>query len=308
MKYVKSFNEKNSFFNSLDSSNPDRDILVGRLLHIYGAIPIPKKKADNVIKKILRGHFYNIGDDIDLNYKEPHDKVRFVDYFDSLINSKEIRGHNFEGFISGVYNGTLAKNPNAKYDVEINNQTWSVKFIDKSWKAPEISSYRKELENLDIIENNGGLTKIFQSDDDNLKNKLWKIISKDITGGWLIGYEIKTENENYILVNIIDLDTMYEILMNGGTVSPKGGLESYYSLAISAKYKNNPNIKSFKIIIPQLSIDELKSIYSNNSELNWSKKIFGKKYGYKIRPDVLRYIKKNSEEIANRLLKFKDFY
>jgi hypothetical protein len=257
MKYIK-------LLEHFDDRTPKQD-LMGKLLHLYGPIPISKQISQIVIKKILFRNYYKLGEPVNLEYHGDHDKVRFVDYFDTLLKYKETRGHNFEGFIAGIYNGELSK-PGEKYDVTIDGKTWSVKFVDSPSKAPELGSYRNPLKSsnlFDIVEKSGGLTNIFQSRNVTLKNEIWtKVISKDITGGWLIAYEI--EDGHKILVNTVELDEMKSVLLNGGTAAPKGGFKSLFTLALSADgkksncYRNNS--KKFEITIPELTFDELKKI------------------------------------------------
>ena len=308
----------NSYHTFETNTSKNKNELLGKILHAYGSIPLIKQKASVVIKKMLWVNhnkfcnndtpFYTLGEDVNLSYNVPQDKVRFYDYFDSLLGSKETRGHNFEGFIAGIYNGDLSE-PGSRYDVTINNKTWNIKFVDKPSKAPEIGRYKDLLyENnlFDIVNLYKGLTNIFKTDNDELKNEIFKnIISNDITGGWLIAY--KDKKENNIIISIIDLELMKEFLLNGFTTSPKGGLLEYTNLALSSRYRHTTKKlnKQFKIIIPELSLDELKEIYINKDEQNWCKNIF-EHFGNKIRPDVIRYIKENHEDIAKKLLNFTD--
>lgn len=296
MEYIKLF----------EAALSQREELLGKLLHLYGSIPVSKQKSNVVIKKILYRNtstpFFKLGDNIDFISEAPQDKVRFVDYFDSLINSKETRGHNFEGTIAGLYNGELSE-PGEKWDVSIEGQTWSVKFIDTSSKAPEIGRYKKIITDNNLIKSvdkYNGLTKIFRiSNDiyvDMLKEEIWdSVISHGITGGWLIGYPFKGD----VVMHKIDLESMKNLLFSGYTASPKGGLISFYSLALSSRYKNIS--QEYTIKIPKLNLKELKGLYLNREEKNWSNDIFGS-YSNRIRPDVLRYIKHNEKEIAEKLL------
>lgn len=306
MRYIQNYRifENKTLIKSTEEQKTE--YLMGKLLHLYGSIPLSKQKSSIVIKKILQDNYKVLGEDIDLQYNKDHDKIRFIDYFDSLLKAKETRGHNFEGFISGIYNGELSK-PGERWDVEINKQNWSVKFVDNPSKAPEIGSFRQSLllanKQEDVIRE-GGIAKLFQGSNNTLKEEIWEVISKDITGGWLIAYPKNKNNEDFIEVNLIYPDIMKNILMSGGTVAPKGGFKSIFSLALSAKYKNYSN--KYKIILPKISLEELKNIYIDWSEDLWSYKVFGEMHD-KIRPDVLRYIKDNQEIIGKKLLKYKEF-
>jgi hypothetical protein len=290
------------------------DDIMGKLLHLYGSIPLEKEKASIVIGKIVlnsKEKYYRLGDDVNIAYEADHDKVRFKDYFDSLLKSKDSRGHNFEGTIAGLYGGKLMER-GEKWDLEIEGKTWSVKFIDNPSKAPEIGSFNKsmidaKIEN-EVIEA-GGLTNLFRSDNLDLKSKAFDVISSGITGGWIIAHPgtSKSGRNINIVMNIVSVELMRDLFVNKGmSVAPKAGIKSKFTLALSAKYKSNGGFMSSIIRIPILGLNELRTISASNTELEWSQNVFGK-YGSKIRTDVLRYIKNNPDEIANKLIKFKDF-
>lgn len=305
MNFVKSFK-------LFESRLTEYDTLMGQMLHLYGSIPLPKEKSSVVIRNIVLNtnkKFYKLGEDVNISHTAPHDKVRFKDYFDSLLKSKDSRGFNFEGTLAGLFDGKLSSR-GAKWDITIDNKTWSVKFVDLPSKAPEIGSFRAALEENNLIyqvDDAEGLTKLFKGSDTNLKNQAFSVVSRGITGGWIIAYPIKTKNGYNIVINIIDLATMKDLLVNRGlSVSPKAGLKSKYTLALSAKYKGHPNVIKSTIIVPRLKLEELRKLNRSSDENEWANSVFGD-LGSKIRPDVLRYIRNNPEEVANRLLKFKEF-
>lgn len=314
MKFLKSY----KLYENSESKTYQE--LMGEMLHLYSSIPLPKEKASVVISNIIydtNGRYYELGEDINLEYQKSHDKIRFKDYFDSLISSKDSRGHNYEGTLAGLYNGKLSKR-GERWDVVINNKTWSVKFVNGPNKAPEIGSFKEILDNYNLSEdvlNAGGLSDLFKSDNYDLKSKVFDIITEEITGGWIIAYpddviseqetSDKKEGDEVIRQHILTLDDMRELLMSGYTVSSKLGLKSVFRLALSSRYKyESTNISD--IILPTLSLEELINMSKSKSESEWAKNVFGK-YGSKIRPDVLRYIRNNSDEISDKLKKFKDF-
>ena len=139
--------------------------LMGELLHLYGSIPVPKEKSSEVIKKIVidtDGEFFKLGENIKPGSRKPHDKVRFADYFDSLLSSKDIRGHNFEGCLTGLYGGELNKR-GGRWDITINDRNYSVKFVDGPGERVQLGSYKSYLtEYQDQIESLGGIGKLFR--------------------------------------------------------------------------------------------------------------------------------------------------
>lgn len=299
----------------LESKKLDEyDLLMGKLLHLYGSIPVQKEKASIVISKIIlngRKKHFRLGDDIDISHESTHDKVRFVDYFDSLIKSKDIRGHNFEGTICGLYGGDLSQR-GEKWDLTINGQSWSVKMVNSGSERIEIGSFFNDIlrKNKDKeFEYLGGITKIFRESDDNeIKNNLFDIISNRITGGWIIAYPVYKDNKlSEISVNTISVESMRDLLVNKGlSVAPKSGMKDLFSLALSSTYKRYDGVNKSKIIIPTLTLRDLRDVWTSSDESSWGYNVFGK-WTEKIRPDVLRYMKNNSEEISNKMRKFSNF-
>ena len=279
MKFIKSF----KIFETIHDPSIEYNELMGRILHLYGSIPVPKEKSAVVIKKIIStsGKSFKLGDDIDIAHNEVHDKIRFSDYLDSLLEDKDVRGHNFEGLIAGLFNGTLSRR-GVKYDVTIDNKRYSVKFVDHKGKAPEIGRFKSIITSNKILDDEVkgiGLTRIFKSDNMQLKSKIWEDITPDIDG-WILAYPDVIDDPyiptRYIKLNIIDKPKMFEILKNGYVVAPKGGYSDLYSLALSSRYIRNFEYTTSTIKIPQVTIEELKSEYQEvQSEDKWAYNVFG---------------------------------
>ena len=297
-------------FGIFESALSKYDAIMGKLLHLYGGIPVPKEKSSIVIGKITLavndGEFYPFGQDVDLKHVAPHDKVRFTDYFDSLLQFKDIRGFNFEGLLVGLFGGELERKRDSKYDIEINGQRLSIKFLDHSSKAPELGSY-KSWENTSLgaeILEAGGLRDLFQGDDEELKADVFDTIVGSNIDGWVIAFPDKTTNPSAIICNYISKGNMKELLLEGYAVAPKAGIaRGKFSLALSSNFKYEDDyVDTFKIILPKMTIRELEEIMRNEKEDIWAEKVFGEA-GSKIRPDVLRFIYNNRKEIGKRLTK-----
>ena len=290
----------------------ERERIIGELLHLYGSIPVPKEKSSQVIKKIVLdtdGEFYKLGENVKPGSKKPHDKVRFADYFDSLLSSKDIRGHNFEGCLCGLYGGELNKR-GGRWDITIGDKNYSVKFVDGPNERVQLGSYKSYMKGYeDQIESLGGLGKLFRVRNNRIKKTLWnKIVGSTSTkrseiDGWIIAYPVGiTGSWSSIVCHLIDFETMSNmILKEDMTVAPKQGWSDYYSLAISSQYKNK-GIR-FEIEVPNISNEELRLISLMDYENKFSKSVFGE-VSLKIRPDVLRYILKNRERIIKKMSDF----
>lgn len=298
--------------NEESSYNEEKDRLLGKLLHLYGSIPVPKEKSSEVIKKIVidtDGEFYKLGENIKPGSRKPHDKIRFADYFDSLLSSKDIRGHNFEGCLCGLYGGELNKR-GGRWDITINDRNYSVKFVDGPGERVQLGSYKSYLKGYEEqIEALGGIGKLFRIKNNKLKKKIWsKIVGSSVSipseiNGWIIAYPVGiVGNWRSIVCHLIDFDTMTNmVLKDNMTVAPKQGWSDYYSLAISSQYRNK-GVK-FEIEVPTMTLEELKLISLMDYEQKFSKNVFGE-VSSKIRPDVLRYIIKNKDKIIKRMSEF----
>ena len=303
MKFIKEF----SLFESIHDNTPTYNELMGKLLHLYGSIPVPKEKSSVVIKKIINtsmGKLFKLGEDVDINFCKIHDKIRFSDYFDSLLEDKDVRGHNFEGFVCGLFDGSLSVR-GSKYDLIINGKRYSVKFVDNKSKAPEIGRFKNIITRYDALEDavieNGGLTRIFKSKNTGLKNGIWNIITAEIDG-WILAYPDDINNPKNIVLNIVEKSDMFKVINDGFVVAPKGGYADIYSLALSSRYISKVKYVKSNIKIPQVSLTELQYEYKTIEQENWAPEVFGN-MAYKIRPDVLRYIRMNKDTVIKRLSK-----
>jgi hypothetical protein len=83
-------------------------------------------------------------------------------------------------------------------------------------------------------------------------------------------------------------------------VAPKGGYADIYSLALSSRYITKGKYTKSVIKIPQVSFLDLQEEYETVDKEKWAPEVFGK-MGYKMRPDVLRYIRLNKDTIIKKL-------
>lgn len=273
----------------LKESN-DYDKLMSELFYLYGSIPLEKEKSSEVINKIILSEFgksYKLGDDIHIDKLSNHNLIRFIDYFDSLISSKDIRGHCYEGTLAGLYGGKLSKRGN-KWDMLLNGEKWSIKFSDFPNKAIEIGRYGRKIKKSDSdlyeeIIKIGGLNSLFKWNKDNSKDELKErtieiMFTGEYTkgGGWIISYLDNSSDSktDVICQYILRYEDIKYLLMNGFTTGPKQGESKQpFSLSLSSTYKYL-NYKPAKIFIPTKSKKEdLLSDYGFDDLVEWAEKI-----------------------------------
>jgi hypothetical protein len=154
MKYLESFSKFESLqliSENITNVNP-YDVIMGKLLYLYSSIPVPKQKA-SVALSLMIGKPYTLTEDINFNDSDVpfQDKIRIIDYLNSLLKNTEIRGDNFEGFLCGLYGGTLSPSKSSKHDLTIGGVDWSVKYTEFGDYNPEIGSFKNILKNSNKI-------------------------------------------------------------------------------------------------------------------------------------------------------------
>jgi len=278
---------------------------MGKLLHLYGSIPVPKEKSSIVIGKIIQnsmGKLFTLGENVDINFCKLHDRIRFSDYFDSLLEDKDVRGHNFEGLVAGLFGGELSER-GSKWDLTNNGLKYSVKFVDHKSKAPEIGRYKSLITANATLDNKvlqaRGITRVFQFEDDQLKREVWDLVSLNIDG-WILAYPDNINDPTNIVINKIDKNQMFNYLNRKMVVAPKGGYSDYYSLALSSRYTTQKDFVSSVVKIPRVTLSELESEIETIQSEVWAQDVFGE-VASKIRPDVLRWVKTNKNHVIKKL-------
>ena len=296
-----------------------REEKIGALLHLYGSIPVSKEKAAIVINKIVmatKGDHFKLTD----NYIIPganklHDQLRFADYFDSLLTSKDTRGHNFEGLIAGLFGGELTRR-GTRSDVIINGEGWSVKFVNSKSESPVLGSIKSALDRqrrnaekfnkgrrtgkrIILLDKIGDRTvvEIFKSDDDELKEAVFNVAFRGTTG-FIIGYpDVDDNNEDVIRLHVLSFDEMRSVVCGGGVVNPKNSSD-VWSLRVASSYRRAPN--KIEISIPTITDEELNQLIGEDDN-RWAKNVFGYTIARRMRPDVIQDIRKDKEKISQRL-------
>jgi hypothetical protein len=95
------------------------------------------------------------------------------------------------------------------------------------------------------------------------------------------------------------------LILSGYVVSPKGGKDSHFSLALSTKYRepwSEPRYTKSEIFLPRkITKPEFIMHFDIGKEQQWMSDVFGKDVSGKIRPDVLNHIRNNRKHIITRL-------
>lgn len=302
MKYINSYKIFESFLILEEIKQlSTREEKIGALLHLYGSIPVSKEKASVVISKIIKSSrpegFFDLYDTTHaiMPWNRLHDKLRFADYFDSLLSSKDIRGHNFEGLVAGLFGGDLTQR-GSRADVTIGDTSWSVKFLNSGTESPVLGSVKSSLTPRlqSRVENEyDSIYDLFMGDDFRLKSNVFNAAFSGVTG-FIIAYPNSTNTE--IHLNIVQFETMRDVVCGGGVAKPKNKGD-FWSLRVNRSYKME---EPMVISIPTISDSEISTLL-NRPNQRWAEMVFGPEIARKMRPDVVQDIMSNSKEISSRM-------
>jgi len=318
MRYVETINpateERIKKYRIFESADISVDDLKGSILHLYGGIPLNKEKSKVVISSIFKdsGFVFDFPSNINMNEigLKVHDKVRFDDYFNSLLESKSTRGDNFEGLIAGVYNGDLSDSTSSKYDITIGSEKVSVKFVDSNNEAPRLGSYFISSDvntyqyltdtNVNVIDKLEVVEKAFDNVDsflfaypidDGINIRYYKssfIIDRLINHGYLVAPKTKGSNDIRISSRIMKEGDAYTIKI------PNLDWENIMNIYDGSKIpetKEDMEIES--MLLTTDSVSKLKKIFGDSVESDYFIK--------RIRGDVAHYILRNVDNIRDNL-------
>ncbi len=292
-----------------------------RYILAYNRIPIAKWKASVIIKKILKADInviypFILEKDIDMNILESKNKLRFNDYMRELILEKEIRGHNFEGFIAGLYDGELSTIYRSRYDLIIpkwkseqdkDKYNISIKFIKTKGESPVLSlldismtgnkkqKYTNMLDRIGIVE---FFDNIPRAESKNILDYTFKDVDY-----FLLGYPNDPGSEDYsIKCVLIDKNEMIRRYIDGSSrVNPKN--KKTYQVRVSTSIIEDDDIQ-WVIKYPIVSVEEFMI-----KDEEKAKEVFGQSLKY-MRPDIVNAMMKHGELDTNKelfILDYKNF-
>jgi hypothetical protein len=281
-----------------------------KLFALYPAIPLEKRASAEAIKKIRKAEKEEVSrlEDNFINFpdKKPIDKLRWNQYFNSLISSKEIRGHNFEGLIAGLYDGEFTV-PGQRGDLIIDGKAVSVKSLNDQTESPVLGSVYNSLSKEQLNQMGGrGIHDIYKDrkkDEEELRRSIWDSAfgGNNNVDYFLIAYFIEPNEKSSgtIFIYIFSNDEMYEFVNSGkGTTSPKNKGQ-IYQFRISSTYKAFKQ-RPVTIKIPTIRERDLDKIW-NLTARNWAKYVFGNSISRKMRTDTIEDIIDDKDDISNRM-------
>lgn len=311
MKFIlpyKLFENTNSNYDDWDSLSFDEK--KSKLFAIYPAIPLEKRAAAEAIRKIRMSEKEEVSklEDNHINFpdKKPIDKLRWNQYFNSLIASKEIRGHNFEGLIAGLYDGKFTI-PGQRGDLIIEEKAVSVKSLNDETQSPVLGSVYNSLSEDQLTQlGDRSIHELFKNpkkDEEELRKSIWDVSfgGENIVDYFLIAYFIEpsVKSSGTIFIYIFSNEEMYEFVNSGKGLNAPKNKGQIYQFRISSTYKAFKQ-RPITIKIPRIRERDLDKIWNVTSR-NWAKYVFGKDISKKMRTDTIEDIIDDKEDISKRM-------
>jgi len=272
--------------------------------YLFGPIPTNRTTGSEAIKRILKSENkrFEFGENVDLNELSIVNRLRFGVYLKELLKEKTTRGNNFEGFMSGLFDGYLPKDTNYWFDFRIRNGTVEQKFRENLKDSPQLKTYAKFIEKhpeySDLLK---------QSNTPEIIEQKLKMLNEPefLTDFYVFSYEIDNgPNQGYRIDNyVITKDEMIQILLNPKNIV-KSQQKGQTALRISYTVLGNVD---FTITTPRYSATELKDLIklSEKEKAVWT--AFGK-HGDHIRPDVIKDITKDLPKFIELLINAEENY
>jgi hypothetical protein len=275
--------------------------------YLYNPIPIVKQEASEVIQRILRTHgiSFEFGQDVDLNQLDTVNKMRMKDYIVRVLKYKEVRGHNIEGLMCGLFNGKLNDKKSGEWDYVIPQGTVEQKYVESLSESPVVGSYKsilfsfpdEVLRTIANITDKYGEKNIFLINDSELDVFKKMILEKMIVNIVCVSTKGIQKISNYYFTK----EDFMNVFIDANNCAAPKQKDSYQLRMKSSTIASKA--KKFDILIPKISQKEYTDYLSVSGEEQQVAQIFGP-FSNKIRPDILKWINDNKEsfkELVNSL-------
>ena len=303
MKFKITHTQYKKLTESLDPDVQDFFSVEKGKFHLLAPIPISRTTASEVIKRILKSENkkYFFGDDIDLNELSLVNRLRFGVYLEEVLSEVGTRGHNYEGFMAGLFDGYLPKDTNYWFDYRIREGSVEQKFIKSSGESPQLKTYANFIKNNPQYE--GLLDK--QNTPEIIKQKIQMLNSPEfLTDIYIFSTKTPEPGKGYRIDNyVVYKDEMIKILMNPNNLrEPKQ--KGQTALRIPASVLGGID---FTIITPRYKSSELQELVKLDEKERAVLSAFGK-HSEHIRPDVIKDLSKNLDEFIESLIEIQEEY
>ena len=280
-------------------------------------INIEKALSQKEIQKVLKslGLKYDMFSSLDINLEEDmaedlRNQIRFDNFYKRMMAASDIRGGTWEGLFAGLFDGkVVAGNTGVgKADVTTSEGGWSLKFIGNKNESPTLGSLKTQLQQVKeegLVPEDATIYGIFSTPDSQTSSELFDVKHKILDSAFqnvdFVAVAYPMPQQNTIIMHFTDMASLKDYIIdseNPPVNKPKSGPEALGELRLSSKgWKIFPFLQiTFPEATPEKYEEYLKK-YPREKEIEG---VFGK-YGGKIPPEVLQYLRKNPKSVINRL-------
>ena len=280
-------------------------------------IDIEKDLSHQEIQKVLKslGLKYDMFATTDINLEKDmiedlRNQIRFDNFYKRMIAATDIRGGTWEGLFAGLFNGKVVAGQSGvgKADVRTPEGGWSLKFLANKNQAPVLGSLKTQLSQAKeegLVGEDATIYGIFSTPDNQTSSELFEakhhILDSAFEGVDFIAVAYPLPEQNTLIMHFTDIDDLKDIIIdseNPPINKPKAGPEALGELRLSARgWKQFPFLQ---VTFPEATSEKYEEYLKKYPREKEIEGVFGK-YGGKIPPEVLKYVRKNPKTIIDRL-------
>jgi hypothetical protein len=280
-------------------------------------IDIEKALSQKEIQKVLRslGLKYDMFDTLNIDLESDmvedlRNQIRFDNFYKRMMAASDIRGGTWEGLFAGLFNGKVVAGDSGvgKADVNTPEGGWSLKFVGNKNESPTLGSLKTQLQKVKeegLVPEDATIYGIFNTPDEQTTPELFEakhqILDSAFENVDFIAVAYPLPEMNVIIMHFTDIDHLKGMLIdseNPPVVKPKSGPEALGELRLSTRgWKSFPLLQ---ITFPEATSEKYENYLKKYPREKEIEGVFGK-YGEKIPPEVLQYLRKNPKSVINRL-------
>ena len=300
--------------NEEEGTSEDLEAQVFRFIR---PIDIEKALSQKEIQKVLKslGLKYDMFDTLNIDLESDmvedlRNQIRFDNFYKRMMAASDIRGGTWEGLFAGLFNGKVVAGDSGvgKADVMTTEGGWSLKFVGNKNESPTLGSLKTQLQKVKeegLVPEDATIYGIFSTPDNQTSSELFEakhqILDSAFQGVDFIAVAYPIPQQNTIIMHFTDMDNLKTMIIdseNPPINKPKSGPEALGELRLSSKgWKSLPFLQ---ITFPEATQEKYETYLKKYPREKEIEGVFGK-YGEKIPPEVLQYLRKNPKSVINRL-------
>jgi hypothetical protein len=291
--------------------------LESKVFRFIRPIDIEKALSQKEIQKVLKslGLKYDMFETLNIDLESDmvedlRNQIRFDNFYKRMMAASDIRGGTWEGLFAGLFNGKVVAGQSGvgKADVNTPEGGWSLKFVGNKNESPTLGSLKTQLQKVKeegLVPEDATIYGIFSTPDNQTSSELFEakhqILDSAFTNVDFIAVAYPIPQQNTIIMHFTDMDNLKAMIIdseNPPVVKPKSGPEALGELRLSTRgWKSFPFLQ---ITFPEATQEKYENYLKKYPREKEIEGVFGK-YGEKIPPEVLQYLRKNPKSVINRL-------